>query len=368
VKDEKPDGHTLREQPSVGEDTDDDAGVETVDAEDSGDKLSGEPVGTSGAGDATNGGGGGLTVQPAVEVTDDPVGVSGEGNVPDTGAGDKTTQKAPSSRRRRAAFAVLRALAVLVVAAITYQLVVPTVHVVRTRLSRLVPTKTGVAAFDKTRPQAGEQDDTQTGIAALTTAAKRSPKQTGLYSIEWSPSDRSGAGIIAFLLPNESDASTALSQIRAQQLGANSYSSNSLTRASTYAVPGVPGSYAAIYRPPAKDAGSPSLAVTAFRYGRVVAVSEAASQGATAQPAANTITTGEYGNLRRLGAGFSLSVTRYPVVATTLWIVGAVVLAALAALGPIAWRRRAQRRQRANEEEMAHRVVVGKQVIVKHRR
>jgi hypothetical protein len=345
MKDEERDGHSSRRQPTVGDEKDD-AAVETVDAGGSVDELSGEPIATGATGDATN----------------------GEGGVPVTGDSDNTSQKTPPSGRRRAVFAVLRALAVLAIAAVVYPFVVPTVHVVRTRLSRLVPTKTGVAAFDKATPQAGEQDDTKTGIAILTTAAKRSPNQTGLYSIEWSPSDSSGAGSIAFLLPNESDASTALSQIRAQQLGTDSYASNSLTRAATYAVPGVPGSYAAIYRPPAKDAGSPTLAVTALRYGRVVAVSEAASQGSTAQAAANTITAREYSNLRRLGAGFTLSVTRYPFVATTLWIVGAVVLAAVAALGPVAWRRRAQRRRRADEEEMVHRVVVGKRVIVKHRR
>ena len=175
--------------------------------------------------------------------------------------------------------------------------------------------------------------------------------------------------MIAFLLPSDSEASTALSQIRAQQLGANSYSSNSLSRESTYSVTGVPGSYAATYRPPAKDAGSvPSLAVTVFRHGRVVAVSEAASVGSTAAPAATTLTVREYSNLGRVGGDFTLSVTRYPVVASILWVVGAVVLAAIVALGPIARRRRAERRQRAYEEEMAHRVVVGKQVIAKHRR
>jgi hypothetical protein len=300
--------------------------------------------------------------ETAAEDTEEPVEITVQGGVSDPRGGDRT-------KRKRAAFAVLRALAVFVVAAIAYQLIVPTVHVARDRLARLVSTQTGVAAYDKSKPQAGEQDDTQTGIAALTTASKRSPNQTGLYSIEWSPTDSSAAGIIAFLLPSDSVASTALSQIQAQQLAAGSYSSNSLARTSTYSVPSVPGSYAATYRPQAKDTGSvPSLAVTAFRYGRVVAVSEAASLGSTTQPAANTITMGEYGNLRRLGTGFSLSVTRYPIVATTLWVVAAVVLAAMAALVPVARRRRAQRRQRAYEDERAHQVIVGNRVIVKHRR
>jgi hypothetical protein len=332
----------------VNDDTSDAAAqsVEAEDAADLVDELNGEPARAIGEGDTAN----------------------GQDGVPAVGEADQTSNE-PSSSRRGLLFAVLRALIVLVVAVVTYQLVVPTVHVVRSRLARLVLTKPGVAAYDKTAPHAGEQNDTQTGLAALTTAAKRSPKQTGLYSIEWSPTATSGAGIIAFLLPSDSAASTALSQIRAQQLSAGSYSSNSLTRESTYAVPGVPGSYAAMYRPPVKDAASvPGLAVTVFRYGRVVAVSEAASVNSTAQPAASTITVREYQNLQRLGPGFSLSVTRYPVVATTLWFVAAVLLAAMVALVPVARRRRAQRRQRAAEEEMAHRVVVGKHVIVKHRR
>jgi hypothetical protein len=273
------------------------------------------------------------------------------------------------SPHRRAAFAVARALVVLAVAAVGYQAVVPTVHVVRGRLARLVPTKSGVAAFDKTHAQSGEQDATKTGIAAAATATKQSPNRTGLYSIEWSPTQNSVAGFIAFLLPSDSTATTALAQIRTQQLAVGSYSSSSLTRTSTYTVAGVPGSYASVYAPSAKAAGSaPGLVATAFRYGRVVAVSEVASSNATARPDADTMTTGEYANLRHLGTGFSLSVTRRPVVATALWAASAGVLAAIAALVPVVRRRRAQRRRQAYEAEMASRVVIGARVIVKHRR
>ena len=364
MSDEESAGRSFDDGTAAGKDRHhaDVQGVEADDANASVDESTSAPVSATGVTDAADGR---ATGPSAGEASGHPGGSSGEDDVPVTSAADHAIP--PSGRR--VALAVLRPLVVLAVAAVAYQLVVPTVHVVRTRLARLVVAKPGVAGYDKTTPQAGQQNDTQTGIAALTTAAKRSPNQTGLYSIEWSPTDSSGAGVIAFLLPSDSAASTALSQIKGQQLAAGSYSSNSLTRASTYAVPGVPGSYAAIYRPAAKNAGSLStLAVTVFRYGRVVAVSEAAAPGSTAQPDANTITVGEYGNLRRVESGFSLSVTRYPAVATTLWVVAAAALAATVALVPVARRRRAQRRQRAYDDEMAHRVIVGKQVIVKHRR
>ena len=294
------------------------------------------------------------------DVTDDPVDVDG----------DDTDWLTPaSSRRRRVAFAVLRSLVVLLAAVVVYQFVIPTSHIVRARLHQLVPAKSGVAAFDKTAPHSGEQDDSQTGLAAVTTAAKQSPNKTGLYSIEWSPSSSSGAGAVAFLLPSDATADTALSQLATQQLAAGSYSSDSLTRASTYSVAGVPGSTGALFQPPAKSSATmPSLAVIVFRYGNVVALSEAAIPGASAQSDATTVAQADYANLRHVGSGFSLSVTRYPAVATTLWAVGTVFVAALAALLPVARRRLADRRRRAYEEEMAHRVVVGNKVIVKHRR
>ena len=286
-----------------------------------------------------------------------------------SGPEEATRPARSSSPYRRAGFAVARALIVLVVAGVAYQLVVPTVHVERGRLARLVPSKPGVAAFNKTSPQAAEQNDVKTGLAAVTAAAKRSPNQTGIYSIQWVPTQTTGAGIVAFLLPNDSSASTALAQARAQQLTPISFSSNGLTRTSTFAVAGVPRSYGAVYQPSSKATGSPpGLAVTVFRYGKVVVLSDVASSQSSDQAAAEAVAAGEYSHLRQLGSGFSLSVTRRPVVPTVLWVVGAVVLAAMAALTPVIRRRRAEKRRRAYEEEMAHRVIVGRQVIVKHRR
>jgi hypothetical protein len=232
-----------------------------------------------------------------------------------------------------------------------------------------VLTKPGVAAFNKASPQAAEQNDTQTGLAAVTAAAKRSPNQTGIYSIQWVPTQTTGAGIVAFLLPNDSVATTSLAQARAQQLTPTSFSSNGLTRSSTFTVPSIPGSYGAVYQPSSKAAGAPpGLAVTVFRYGKVVVLSDVASSKSTDQAVAETLATSEYLHLRQLGSGFSLSVTRRPVGPTVLWVVGAVLLAAIAALTPVIRRRRAEKRRRAYEEELAHQVIVGRQVIVKHRR
>jgi hypothetical protein len=300
----------------------------------------------------------------------DAEGAEGSGGIEDVDGIEEEPAGRPRrrSRGRRAGFAVLRGVVVLVVAAIVYQLLIPSTHVIRSRLSRLVLTHPGVAAYNKTTPQAGEQDDTQTGLTALSNAAKRSPNRTGLYSKEWSVSSTSGAGMIAFLLPTEADATSALNQVRTQQLGASSYSTESLSRRSTYAVSGVPGSAGSTYTPTTKASGAtPTLAVTAFQYGRVVAVSEVINT-TTAPSDVSTMARSEYANLRQVEPGFSLTSVYRPPLATSLWAAGAVLLALIAAFTPVAWRRRADRRQRRYEEEMSHQVVVHGQVIMKHRR
>ncbi len=284
------------------------------------------------------------------------------------GAAPTRPARSPS-RYRRAGFAVARALGVLAVAAVGYQLVVPTVHVERGRLSRLVLSKPGLAAFDKAKPQAAEQPDTKTQLAALTAAAKRSPNQTGIYSIQWVPTQTTGVGIVAFLLPSKATAATIFSELKAQQLSAGSFSSSGLARKSTFTVAGVPGSSGAVYAPASKAGASvPGLAVTVLQSGRVVALSDAATSNATDKASVNAVTVAEFDHLRRLGSGTTLSVTRRPVVASGLWVAGAVVVAAIAALAPVVRRRRAERRCLAYEEMVANQVIVGRRVIVKHRR
>jgi hypothetical protein len=299
------------------------------------------------------------------------------GGTPDDGDGDtggsggdaRTRPAGSPSRYRRAGFAVARGIAVLAVAAVGYQLVVPTVHVERGRLSRLVLSKPGLAAFDKAKPQAAEQPDTQTQLAAMTTAAKRSPNKTGIYSIQWVPTQTTGVGIVAFLLPSNATAATVVSELKAQQLSAGSFSSSGLTRTSTFTVAGVPDSSGAVYAPASKAGASvPGLAVTVLRSGRVVALSDAATSNSTDQASVDKVTVAEYDHLHNLGSGFTLSVTRRPVVATWLWVAGALVLATIAALAPVVRRRRAERRRLAHEEMAANQVIVGRRVIVKHRR
>jgi hypothetical protein len=287
-----------------------------------------------------------------------------------TAEGDAEPVAAPrrAGTGRLAGFAVGRAVVVLVAAAVVYELVVPSTHTDRARLARLVPTASGLAPFAKTTPQAAAQNDAQTGLVAVTAAAKKSPGRTGIYSIAWSASQTSGAGVIAFLLPDVATAQAALPQIKSQQMGATTYATNSLDRKSTSSVAGVPGSFTAVYEPSAQaPQGTPSLAITEFRYGHVDAVSEAVGTASSVGTEAAFLATREYALLERGGGRLSLTVTEYPVGTTAGWVGGAVVVAAAFALLPLLRRRRRERRRLAYEEEMANRVVVKGRVITKRR-
>jgi hypothetical protein len=255
---------------------------------------------------------------------------------------------------------------VLVAGAIVYQFVIPSTHYVPARMSRLVITDTGLSAFAGKKPTSGVQDATQTGLAAVNSALKKSPHQTGLYSSQWQASQTSAAVVAAFVLPNSSDAQAMQTQFQKQQMAAGSYSSDGLTQKSSGSISGVPGGFQAYYGP-AKASGRPSLGVAVSRVGRVVALTEVETT-ASAQTDAQTVATTEYAHLTKEAPGFSFSKVDRPVLASSVWAAATVLLALLAALVPIGWGRWTRARQRRRDEEQSHQVVVGSQVIYKYRR
>lgn len=280
---------------------------------------------------------------------------------------DELDEVRSPSKASRVYFGLARAVVVLAVGAIVYQLVIPFDRTVPARLSRLVVTTTGQSQFANVKSQSGIQDDTQTGLAAMNSAVKQAPNKTGLYSIEWSASQTSAAGVIAFLLPSPKEATALMAQIKAQQLSASAYSGQGLARHSAGAIPGIPGSSEAIFTPVSKKAGTSDLAVELFQHGRVVGVAEELIPG-PAQTQAENLATKEYGNLARVEPGFTLTKVIRPTVATSIWAAGTVLLALIAALGPSLWRAAGRMRRRRLEERLSHQVVVGDQVIYKYRR
>jgi hypothetical protein len=240
--------------------------------------------------------------------------------------------------------------------------------VVRARLGRLVLTRPGVAKYNVKSPATAEQPASTTQLSTVESAATKSPNKTGVYTISWSPSQTSGAGVLVFLLPSTAQATAALPQVRAQQAAAGSYTAEGLTRRATFSVASVPGSSGATYTPTSKGSGlGAELSIATFQYGRVVGAVEVVGPSAT-RADSTTIAASEYNLLRRVEPGFTLKKVTRPVLASSLWVVGAVLLAAIAALTPAARRRLAERRQTKLDEELSHMVVVKGQAISKHRR
>jgi hypothetical protein len=284
-------------------------------------------------------------------------------------AGDVPSPGRPGpSPLRTPAFVAARTVVVLVVAAVGYQLVIPQKHVDRTRLARLVVTTPGVKEFDVKPTGAAEQKATSSGLKTLEAAAKKSPSSTGVYSIEWTgKGTKDVAGVIVFLLPDEAEAKATLAQVKAQQLGPKSYSTDSLTRSSTFTVPGVPGSSGSYYEMTKKTATSLNLAATVFRQGDVVAVAEGIKAKDT-QADTETVTRTEYAHVRTVTPGFTLSLTTRPTVASVVWIAGSVVVALLAGFAPVVVGRIRRTRRRRRQEELDRLIVVRGQTIAKRRR
>jgi hypothetical protein len=281
----------------------------------------------------------------------------------DTGGG---AHHPPSWRARSVAFGVVRAAVVLIGAAVVYQAVVPVNHVARGRLAHLVVTKSGVAAYDSAKPNSAEQPTSQIGLAALQTAAAKSPNETGAYSIQWVPSQTSGAGLVVLLFPDVRQATTGLDQLVKAQLGPTTYSSDGLKRLSMFTVASVPDATGAVYEASKPVKGQPGLAVVAYRYQRALVLGEAFSTGSN-QADAGTLAHTEYTHLQQILPGFSIRYVTHPMVATILWAAGSAALAAIAGFAPAGWRAAGRRRQRRREAELATRVVVAGQVIHKRR-
>ncbi len=299
---------------------------------------------------------------------DDAVGLDTDEGASSSEPEEVTVEQRSSSPYRTPAFAAARAVVVLAVAVVGYQAIVPTTHVIRTRLARLTVSTPGIPAYNGKPASASEQPAAQTQLKTVIAAAKQAPAATGAYAVLWQPSQSSFAGLAIFLLPTKAQAAATLSELRTQQLATGANASNGLTRRSTFTVSGIPGSGGAVFTPTTASSASPTtLAISVSQYGKVVAVSEVAS-ATHAQTDATTLAVNEFAHLRQVEPGFTLKVVRRPLEGTALWAAATLALVIIVAFGPIAWKRMARRRQQRIEEELSRRLVVHGQIITKHRR
>lgn len=261
------------------------------------------------------------------------------------------------SHHRSAWLAAGRGLVVALLAAIGYQAVVPVSHIDRGRLAGLVSVHSGVKEFAGKPTSAGEQQGAaQSGLAALVTATNKSPEHTGVYRAEWAaPPAKDAAEVVAFAMPSAAAAQRLLVQFVSTELSANAEASASLHRVSTGPVPAIPGSSGALFMGSSPAAGSPDLAVVAFRVGTAVAVTEVVTVSGT-QAEARSMAMAQYQHLRAVEPSFTLAVVDHPLLATLVWVVGAVIVTLVVALGPLVFGRFRRRREQLRQEDLDRQV------------
>ncbi len=253
----------------------------------------------------------------------------------------------PKPPRRKLIFSLTGVGVVLIGSVIGYLALIPQTHVVPSRLAQLVTIRPGVKAFDIKPTSSLVQPVAKSGIKPLEAAARQFPAETGIYSRIWRPSSNAAAAteIIAFLSPTTTTARSVYQLLNTQQLGAKSYAASSLTRRSTFQVPGIAGSSGATYSSSAKSTtatANPTLGEVVFRIGRVVTLTETLSTS-SAQSSVQVIARSEAAQLRSVGPGFTLAATTYPIAASSVWAIVTLVLLLIVGYLPFAlprWRQR----------------------------
>lgn len=250
--------------------------------------------------------------------------------------------------------------AVILVAALAgYFAFVPMTVAGDAKLDGLVVQQPGISGLVP-KPSASTDESTVGGLPALAHAGVASPLETGSWSIDWTGSGATQTSAEAYmvldLLPSAAQARTLRSQLDNAYLGKTTYNGEKFAETATFTIPqakaaGLASSGSAYRRLKSKTLAAAWLTTITEQVGRAVAliyvqlptVDSSASSGLAAR---------ELALLERNEPGFTLATTHYPLAASLIWWVVALVLAASAFAGPklvVAARRRGQARQEALE-------------------
>lgn len=235
------------------------------------------------------------------------------------------------------------------VAIVVFFVVIPVHSIQRARLSSLVPSQ-APAGFNKKPASSTQVAASNNPFPEVKAAAKSAPNSTGSYSIEWtkpSPSN-DAASLIVSLLPSARDASKVQSQAKSNYLGQQSLKSASYNYVGPVAMPGVPGASSTLF---SSSTGNPPLVVVAFQRGRTQATAFVGVTGPTAsvESTARSVASSAYRHLNKVLPGFTLTKTSWPFVASIVYWLVALAVAAAAVLIPWLRRRIIQRRRLAAE-------------------
>ncbi|MDA8309328.1 MAG: hypothetical protein M0Z46_01725 [Actinomycetota bacterium] len=208
-------------------------------------------------------------------------------------------------------------------------------------------------------------------LAAVKKAAASTPGETGAYVVQWrgaAPVTSGSVEVIA--VPTARLARSVKKEAVAAELSRTSLTSSGYGYGGTTSVPGVPGAEAAYYlkgTTPTITAATPRATVAVFRAGRVVLEVRAESKGDSATTVARALATAEHRHLDRMRRDLVLAETRFPVVASAVYVLVAlgVLAVVLAAPGFVVALERRRHDARTAAERRA-RVARGSKVVKRH--
>jgi hypothetical protein len=268
---------------------------------------------------------------------------------------------------------IARGVAVLVLAAVGFGVFIPQTRPDGKLLGRLVIAHTALSEVPHKAALSQSVPPSQSTFAVTRAAAKRNPDNTGLYAREWyiSSSGPPEVGVVVQRLPTVAQAKAVLGDIDKQLVTAPSLPDETAVDGAAFSVPGVPGGRGESFQlNDSTTASKPPVGssyTTAYRVGQVV-VSELMVTTTTRRDDTPIDADSKAGYHLLLGKepGFSMARTRLPLEASLVYLVGALVVAALAVLAPEFTIGTLRRRRRLHQEREQRRA--REQYLVRGRR
>ena len=274
---------------------------------------------------------------------------------------------------------LIRAIVVLALAGVGFAFLIPQTKADRALLSRLVIVHTALPGLQGHRGHSQSVPPSQSAFAATRNAAKKHPDATGIYTREWyvTQSAPPEAGLVAQVVPDDATARTVLHDVEAQLSSLPTLPGVKASSPQTFSVPGVPGARGVSFVL-ADSTGASHATVgyaykCAFRVGRIVITELAVSDRPTLDlgPVRSDMHAGAT-LLGRVEPGFTLLRTTIPLVATVVWWVLSVVVAAGMLFAPEAAagmleRRRERRQEREHRRAREQYLARGRRTVKRQR-
>ncbi len=259
-----------------------------------------------------------------------------------------------------------------------FLLVIRSTHADHNLLGNLVIRRISISVLPSRPAYTSYIPPSDSPFKVIKDAAKKDPDRTGLYEKEWATSsNKTGnleAGVLVQLLPDSKDAGEVFTKSKKQFVTSPSLTGQTVSAGIAFSVPSVPGAFAEWHA----MASSSTNKADGYAYTAVFQVNRAVVGEVlafpTLRPLSDTtkIADAEHALLVRTEPSFSMLRTTAPVLASVIWWVVAVLVAAAAFFVPewapdVLERRRATHAAKELERARSQYRARGRRAVRRHR-